>query len=62
MADPATPPRKNAFEQMFDRPITQPESEEGMGPSLGEDVSVEHERDEDARNGVQNNTLSSRKV
>ena len=52
MADPDPAPRKNAFEQMFDRPITQPDNDEGMGPILGEDVSVEHERAEDARNGA----------
>ena len=50
MADPT--PRKNAFEQMFDRPITQPESEEGMGPTSGEDVSVGRQREEDARHGA----------
>jgi hypothetical protein len=52
MADPITAPRKNAFEQMFDRPITKPETEEGIGPTVGEDVSIEHEREEDARNGA----------
>ena len=52
MADPHSPVRKNAFEQMFDRPLTQPDNNEGVGPSLGEDVSVEHEREEDARNGA----------
>lgn len=62
MADPAIPSSKNAFEQMFDRPITQPESEEGMGPSLGEDVSVEHERQEDIRNGVPIPAATPRKV
>ncbi len=50
MAD--TTPRKNVFEQMFDRPITQPEGEHGIGPTLGEDLSVEQERKEDGRNGV----------
>ena len=52
MADPDPAPRKNAFEQMFDRPITQPDNDEGMGPILGEDVSVEQERAENARNGA----------
>ena len=52
MADPKPTPRKNAFEQMFDRPVTQPDDDEGMGPILGEDVSIEHERAEDARNGA----------
>ena len=52
MADPNPTPRKNAFEQMFDRPVTQPDNDEGMGPTSGEDVSVEHEREEDALNGV----------
>ena len=55
MADPATPtspPSKNTFEQMFDRPVTRPESDEGVGPTLGEDVSAEHEREEDAANGA----------
>ena len=42
MADPNPAPRKNAFEEMFDRPITRPDNDEGMGPILGEDVSVEH--------------------
>ena len=50
MADP--PAHKNAFEQMFDRPITRPD-EEGRGPTVGEDVSVEHEREEDARHRAQ---------
>ena len=53
MADPNPVPRKNAFEEMFDRPVTAPESEEGIGPTVGEDVSVAHERAEDARNGAQ---------
>ena len=52
MADPKPTPRKNAFEEMFDRPVTQPDNDEGMGPILGEDVSVEHEREEDARHGA----------
>ncbi len=52
MADPKPVSRKNAFEEMFDRPITQPDNDEGMGPILGVDVSVKHERDEDARNGA----------
>ena len=60
MADPNTAPRKNAFEQMFDRPITQPETEEGIGPTVGEDVSVEHEREEDARNGAHDTDRSRR--
>ena len=50
MADPT--PRRNSFEQMFDRPITRPQGGDGIGPTLGEDVSVEHEREEDARNGA----------
>ena len=52
MADPKPTPRKNAFEEMFDRPITQPDNDEGMGPILGEDVSIGHERQENARNGA----------
>ncbi len=52
MADPQPAPRKNAFEQMFDRPVTQPDNDDGMGPTLGEDVSVEHERAENVRNGA----------
>ena len=60
MADPNPAPRKNAFEQMFDRPITQPETEEGIGPTVGEDVSVEHEREEDARNGAHDADRSRR--
>ena len=52
MADPSPTPRKNAFEEMFDRPLTRPDNDEGMGPILGEDVSVEHARKEDARNGA----------
>ena len=52
MADPNPASRKNAFEEMFDRPITRPDDDEGMGPILGEDVSVGHERAENARNGA----------
>ena len=62
MAEPAIPPRKNAFEQMFDRPITQPETEEGIGPSLGEDVSIDHQREEDARNGAPTRAPNTRKA
>ncbi len=52
MADPKPTPRKNAFEEMFDRPLTQPDNDEGIGPTLGQDASAEHERAEDARNGA----------
>ncbi len=52
MADPNPTPRKNALEEMFDGPVTRPDNAEGMGPILGEDVSVEHERAENARNGA----------
>ncbi len=62
MADPATPYEKNAFEQMFDHPLTQPESDEGMGPSLGEDVGIQHQRDEDRRNGILDKDRNDRKV
>ncbi|WP_174301482.1 hypothetical protein [Caulobacter sp. S45] len=50
MADPKPTLRKNAFEEMFDRPVTRPDNDEGMSPTLGEDVSVAHEREEDACN------------
>ena len=43
---PQTGPRP---EDVSDRPFTEPETEDGMGPTLGEDVSPEHERAEDAR-------------
>ncbi len=52
MADPKPTSHKNAFEEMFDRPVTRPDNDEGMGPILGEDVSVEHERAQNARNGA----------
>ena len=51
MADPA--PRKNIFEEMFDGPLVKPDSDDGMGPTVGGDVSAERQRREDARNGVQ---------
>ena len=54
MAETPDKPKANAFEQMFDRPLTQPlEGEDGMGSTLGEDVSVEREREADARHGAQ---------
>ncbi len=53
MAEPKPTPRANALEQMFEQPLTQPpEGEDGIGPTLGQDVSVEHEREEDARHGA----------
>jgi hypothetical protein len=52
MADQTT--GKPALEEIIDRPFTKPEDEqEGIGPTLGEDVSVAHEREEDARHGAQ---------
>ena len=53
MDDPDPKPQGNAFEQMFDRPVTQRrEGEDGIGPTLGQDLSVQHERDEDAHHGA----------
>ncbi len=53
MDKPDPTPRGNALEQMFDRPLTQPpEGEDGVGSTLGQDVSVKHEREEDARHGA----------
>ena len=42
----------NEFEREFQRPLTRPETEEGMGSTLGGNVGVEHQRDEDRRNGA----------
>ena len=36
----------------WDKHITTPDSVDGMGSTLGEDVSPEHQRVEDARNGA----------
>ena len=52
MADPKPTPGKNALEQMFDQPITRPDNDEGIGPTLGEDVGARRQREEDVRNGA----------
>ena len=53
MDKPDPKPRKNGFEQMFDGSLTKPsEGEDGMGPTLGQDVGVQHEREQDARHGA----------
>ena len=53
MDDPDAKPSRNGFERMFDRPLTQPpEGEDGIGPTLGQDLGVEREREEDARHGA----------
>ena len=53
MADPDAKTKPNAFEQMFPGPLVEPpEGEDGMGSTVGEDVSVRREREEDARHGV----------
>ena len=53
MADPDAKTKPNAFEQMFPRPLVEaPEGEDGVGSTLGQDVSPNREREEDARHGV----------
>ena len=47
---PKSPAPPNELEREFAGPLTRPESDEGIGPSLGEDVSAKHQRDEDKRN------------
>ena len=48
MADRKDKP--DTMETLVERPLVQPtEGEDGMGPTLGEDVSVEREEQEDAR-------------
>jgi hypothetical protein len=53
MADPDSKTKPNAFEQMFPGPLVQPpEGEDGMGSTVGGDVSVGREREQDARHGA----------
>jgi hypothetical protein len=47
---PKAPSPPNELEREFSGPFTRPESEEGIGPTLGEDVGAAHQRDEDKRN------------
>ena len=46
------PPEANEFEREFQRPLTRPETDEGVGPTLGQDLSVAREREEDRRHGA----------
>ena len=51
MADPT--PKPNTFDDLFNRHLVEPtDGEDGIGPTLGEDVGVQKERREDARHGV----------
>jgi hypothetical protein len=51
MADPTG--KSNTIETLFDQHLVRPpEGEDGIGPTLGEDVSAETEEAEDARHGV----------
>jgi hypothetical protein len=51
MADDET--RSGTLEALFNRHLVQPpEGEDGIGPTLGENVSAEEEGREDARHGV----------
>ena len=48
MADPN--PKPGMLDSLFNSHLVTPtEGEDGLGPTMGEDVSAEHERDEDAR-------------
>ena len=48
MADRKSSP--NTLESLIDRPLTEPpEGEDGIGPTLGEDLSAERQRESDAR-------------
>ena len=49
MPDTSPATDRSRPEDVSDRPFTEPETDDGMGPTLGEDVSPEHERAEDAR-------------
>ena len=49
MPDTTPAAEKNPIEEMFDQPLTEPETSDGIGPTLGEDLTPEHERAEDAR-------------
>ena len=49
MPDTTPTDSKNPLEEMLDRPLTEPETADGIGPTLGEDLTPEHEREEDAR-------------
>ena len=51
MPDPH--PKPNTFDTLFNRHlVTPPEGEDGIGPTLGEDVSAREEGREDARHGA----------
>lgn len=47
---PKSPASPNELEREFARPVTRPQSGEGIGPTLGEDVGAGHQRQEDKRN------------
>ena len=51
MADPTTKP-KGLLETLFTEDLTQPNGGDGIGPTLGEDVSAARQRETDARNGA----------
>ena len=51
MADPT--PKPNTLETLFNTHLVEPtDGEEGMGPTVGEDVSAETERKDDPRHGA----------
>jgi hypothetical protein len=41
-----TPTKKNPLEEMFEQPLVRPETDDGIGPTLGEDLTPRHEREE----------------
>jgi hypothetical protein len=51
MADPTTKP-KGMLDSLFNEHLTKPTGENGIGSTLGEDVSGERQRETDARNGA----------
>ena len=44
----ATQTPDDDIEKMFHRPLTEPQTSDGIGPTLGEDLTAQHELEEDA--------------
>jgi hypothetical protein len=51
MADP-TPKPQNTLEVLFNDHLVTPEGDDGIGSTLGEDVSAKRQRETDARFGA----------
>ena len=58
MADPD--PKENTVESLFNRHLVEPtKGEDGLGPTVGEDVGADAERREDARHGAHSKDAGS---